>query len=422
MSKNKVLLPIILLLSLCSCSFVSTSSDSSTGASILPEENRMNNPQKAFNSEETSISSRKYVSSVNSLSEDFYQTIFDGENQVFSPISIATCFSMLLDGTDGNSKAELEAFLHYDGSFNHLDEIKNMLLRNAIDDEEAKTYLDLAQSLWIDNSFKDGIDKTYVQTMQDYYFAELFNGKLDSSIMHKALADYINQKTRDFLELTEKDFEDFEGILWLLNTIYLKSSWVNEFPKENNYTNTFYNLDGKESRATYMSQETDAFYTEYDDYAISSLSFKKGMSLNILLPDLNTDYQAVLTDQEALTNLSYFPMDDTRRIQKSEYIIPQFKTKLTYDLRTILPKMGVNDIFNPLLADLSRMGAYGCYVGKAKHGVGIEVNNEGAEAAAYTIIEVDKSMPRRFVVNHPFAYTITNSDGLILFSGVVTNF
>ena len=67
------------------------------------------------------------------------------------------------------------------------------------------------------------------------------------------------------------------------------------------------------------------------------------------------------------------------------------------------------------------MGAGGCYVSKAIHEAGIKVDNKGVEAAAYTIIEVARSsMPGAVMtLDHPFAYSITDSSGLPLFVGVV---
>ena len=379
----------------------------------------VNNPNKAYNNSVVAIDAN-YVSSVQSFSNEFLSVLKNDENNLFSPISIATCFSMLLDGTANNSKAELEKMLHYDESFNHLDAIKNMLLNCAIKDGE-EIYLDLAQSLWIDDEFKEYINADYVSKMTDYYFAELFHGQLKSSAMHKALANYINDKTNNFLKLTEKDFEDMEGILWLLNTIYTKSEWVDEFPEKNNYEGTFYNLDKTQSKVTYMNRTAEqARYYKAEDYYISSLPLKHSLDFNILLPKQGTDYQNVLSNKEALNQMLNFKNLRLGNYGEVIYNVPKFEDRCKYDLAQILPNLGVDDIFNPSLADLSPMGAYGCYVGKAIHEAGIKVDNKGVEAAAYTIIEVPKSaMPGAVLtLDHPFAYSISDSSGLPLFVGV----
>ena len=429
MNKKFLLIPATMLMAVSSCSSNASSIYTSNDPSNINNHAELfngykdylvNSPKKTYDNKVAALDTN-YVGSVQSFSSEFLNVLDNDKNNLFSPVSIATCFSMLLDGTMNNSKVELENMLHYDDSFDHLEAIKNMLLNCAIKDGD-QTYLDLAQSLWIDNSFKEGINTDYVSKMTDYYFAELFSGQLDSPEMHKVLADYINDKTNNFLNLTEKDFEDMQGILWLLNTIYTKSEWVNEFPEKSNYSGNFYNLDNTRSTVTYMTRtDEEARYYEADDYYVSSLSLKHNLNFNILLPKSGTDYQKILSNEEALNQMYNFNNLRLGQVDKVIYSVPKFEDRCKYDLVNILPNLGVKDIFDSNKADLSAMGAGGCYVGKAIHEAGIKVDNKGVEAAAYTIIEVDKSIGRdvTLTLNHPFAYCISERNGLPLFVGVV---
>ena len=197
---------------------------------------------------------------------------------------------------------------------------------------------------------------------------------------------------------------------------------MEEFKEGNNYQDAFYNLDKSQSRVTYMNRkDEEALYYEAENYYVSSLALKHSLNFNILLPKQGTDYQKVLSDKEAL-NIMY-NIKNLRIGNYGEiiYNIPKFEDRCKYDLVEILPKLGVDDIFSAQTADLSPMGAYGCFVGKAIHEAGIKVDNKGVEAAAYTIIEVDKSaMPDNILkLDHPFAYSISDSNGLPLFVGVI---
>ncbi|HHT66929.1 MAG TPA: serpin family protein, partial [Erysipelotrichaceae bacterium] len=313
----------------------------------------MNKPQKTFNSQKKDLN-EDYINSLKEFASSFYLQVSDGENEVFSPISIATCFSMLLDGAKEESQTELETLLHYNDSFNHLEEIKNMLLNNAINKVEPEVILDIAQSLWIDDSFKNAIKQDYVDKLTNYYYAEAMQGELASETMHNALADYINKKTYDFFDLTGKDFEDFGGILWLLNTIYLKSPWVTQFSEGENIKDNFSNLDGSQSIVTYMVKNMENDYYYHDDYLISSFDLESSLRMNVLLPNENTDYQAVLNNEENIANLlnyhlTKFP-DKTRG--KMHYRLPKFKLMGSYDLKEVLQEMNVKKIFNPEEANL----------------------------------------------------------------------
>ena len=442
MLKTKLLLPVIAVLVTASCSprsgeIIDPSKSSSSTSSYENHDSynafMLNAPKKAFNSSDNSNPSSAYINSLNTLSKDLYKKLFDDDNKIYSTISIANAFSMLYEGAKEESKAELEAFLHYDSSFNHQTEIQNTLLRNAINDEKSETYLDIAQSFWTDTSFKDDLKQSYIDALTNYYFAEAFNGKLKSDAMHGALADYINDKTRGFLNVKKEDFEDFGGVLWLLNTIYLKSQWSEVFPEGANIDDEFANLDNSKKVVTFMRKSETGRYQKADDYVIASLPMRHGLSFNVLLPNEGSNYKNVLTNEQALDDLHSFTSYVSKKKANINFKVPQFKIQKSIDLTSLLPQMGVNYIFDKYLANLRDIANLrpdeNLFVSKAKHEAGIELKNEGLEAAAYTIIEVSKATSVdpdnletiNFIMDHPFAYTVTNQDGIALFTGVVTN-
>ena len=101
--------------------------------------------------------------------------------------------------------------------------------------------------------------------------------------------------------------------------------------------------------------------------------------------------------------------------------------KSAFDLNDTLGRMGMPEAFGPK-ADLSGMdGTRLLYISGVFHKAWGEVNEEGTEAAAVTIVAIDKTSaggPQKvaFYVNRPFFYAITEkSTGAILFMGTVTN-
>ena len=435
MSK-KILLPIIALMSLSACS-----SNNAVTSSISPNQSiindpvfvdhRITQPNKTFNSAHQTLN-EEYISSLKAFSQDFYKAVNDDKNSVFSPLSIATCYSMLYDGALDETKAELKAMLHYSDNFNHLEEIQKMLLNTAIDDEENGTYLDLAQSLWIHDKFIDRINQDYFEKMQDYYFAESYHGVLETEEMHKMLADYINAKTNDFLHVDKDTFKEYAGILWLLNTIYLKAKWVTAFPEENNRNKKFTNIDGTANNsATFMNNSIYSSYYKAENYMISSLPYYHGLTMTILLPNEDVDYAKVLNDESAINAMVEYYNTRNHMPATINYSIPKFKTQISYELDKVLPKLGVELCFDDDKANLfglveEGMAKGNLYVERSKHEAGIEVNNGGTEAAAYTIIEVDEKAVAypdptdvQFICNRPFSYIINTSDGLPLFMGTV---
>ena len=112
--------------------------------------------------------------------------------------------------------------------------------------------------------------------------------------------------------------------------------------------------------------------------------------------------------------------------QKAVIQVPKFKLETSYELTKTLQALGISDLFSRK-ADLSKItGDTELYVSKVVHKAFIEVNEEGAEAAAATavVVRMKRSMPRmearpfEFIADHPFFFIIFDRGaGLTLFSG-----
>ena len=392
----------------------------------------LNKPNKAFNTAQTVTLNQGYIDSLNDFSLDFIQQVNEGnpENPIFSPMSIATCFSMAYDAAEEKTKEELGKLLHYDeDKFNHLDEIKNALLRSAIDDSKNKTYLNISQSFWIDTM--SSLNEEYLKTLQDYYFAEAYQGNLSN--MYNEVADWINAKTKKYLNVKGEDFKDMlQGALYaLLNTVYLKASWYYDFEEKNNTTEQFANLNKSNSRATFMNNTEDGYYYASKDYKIASLPFKDDLEFRMLLPEKDTNYAEVLNDRTALdklltVSLDKVSADENGGVLRDEisYKLPQFKVRSNYNLRKMFMDMGIQTPFKSGEANFPRLS--GGYISSAEHVAGFEANNQGVEGAAYTIIVISKSAmpepePIEFHCDRPFAYAVTTKEGIPVFMGEITN-
>ena len=423
---KKIMMAIAPLLILTSCA-------NQAGLAKL-NEFALNKPNKVFNTVQTKDLNKGYVDSLKEFSLDFFQQVNkdNPENPIFSPMSIATCFSMAYDAADGETRKELGELLHYDEkSFNHLDEIKNALLRSAINDAKKNTYLNISQSFWADNHSM--IHEDYLKTLQDYYFAEAYQGDLPN--MYNEVADWINDKTKNYLNVKGEEFQEMlsSATYALLNTVYLKSAWTNEFKEDCNYKGDFTNIGETSTKVTYMETKVeDSYYFTGEGYMISSLPFEHDLEFRMLLPNADANYTEVLNNRTALDNLLALPLntygvaDNASGVTQRgtvEYTIPQFKVRSKFDLVEMFRDRGIVIPFKPGYANFPKFD--GGYISKAQHEAGFETNNKGAEGAAYTIIVVSKGgipeEPVRFKLDRPFAYAVTTKEGIPVFMGKATS-
>ena len=94
-----------------------------------------------------------------------------------------------------------------------------------------------------------------------------------------------------------------------------------------------------------------------------------------------------------------------------EVLLPKFKLQQTLELTKALKSLNVIDLFDETKANLMDFSEKpGLAVGAARHKAFLEVNEEGAEAAAATaLIGTRSGRPldqTRFNCNHPFVFFV----------------
>lgn len=104
-----------------------------------------------------------------------------------------------------------------------------------------------------------------------------------------------------------------------------------------------------------------------------------------------------------------------------ELSLPKFTINSDLSLNTVLETMGINDLFLPEKANLSKMSHEPIFVSNVIHKAVIEVNEVGTEAAAVTAGTVAfKQHPSAFNCNRPFGFLIVERQSkTLVFSGQV---
>lgn len=105
-----------------------------------------------------------------------------------------------------------------------------------------------------------------------------------------------------------------------------------------------------------------------------------------------------------------------------ELSFPKFKLEEEYDLKPVLRGMGMTDAFDEGKADFSGMSTNNdLVISKVVHKSFIEVNEEGTEAAAATVVVIvlkSAGFVSEFRADHPFLFLIMQrSTNSVLFFG-----
>ena len=127
--------------------------------------------------------------------------------------------------------------------------------------------------------------------------------------------------------------------------------------------------------------------------------------------------------ERELTHEKLAEWSNSARMMKVEVelYLPKLKIEENYDLTSTLSNMVIQNAFDPVQADFTRMSAKkDFFLSKVIHKAFVEVNEEGTEAAAATGVLVLRSRTPRvtFKADHPFLFFIRhNKSKTILFFG-----
>ena len=202
-------------------------------------------------------------------------------------------------------------------------------------------------------------------------------------------------------------------VMVLLNALYFKGEWVKEFSENLTTTRAFYNFndESKSTQIPMMLAKDNYNYYEDSQQQIIEIPYKKDyMSAVIILPSQSIDINKYISKLDDDTIQKLIKKMSTKEVQLQ---LPKFELEFDSTLNEILKKMGMVQVFDQSLADLSGMrDGKDIYIGQVLQKTYLKVDEKGSEAAAVTAVVVQtKSMPlnnNRMIINRPFLFMLRN--------------
>lgn len=360
----------------------------------------------------------KRVQQDNAFAFDLFRQVItnnaDEKNIFISPLSVSIALGMAWNGADGETKAEMATAMKMSGMTE--DEINEyyQIMLTALPGVDPSTKLNIANSIWYRESFP--VKDEYLKVNSDYFNAEVREldfAKPDAlGIINGWCAEKTNNLIKDPLDKISAD-----AMMYLINAIYFKGIWVKKFEKDTYKTN-FYTESGNIVQVDMMQQKDTFGYQEDEMAQYLDLPYgNKAFSMTVVLPRENKTTDEVI---ENLDTEKWNSIINGFSSQEVQIYLPKFKTKGKYELKEPLMQMGMVRAFSDE-ADFSNISDIGLLISRIIHSTYCDVNQEGTEAAAVTIIEFElTSMPMNYVfnANRPFVFVIREkSTGVILFMG-----
>lgn len=333
-----------------------------------------------------------------------------GRNLVLSPFSAGMALSLLLDGSAGKTQSalfETLSYATYAGTEVYSDSLNIVTSANSI---------------WV----RKGI------AFKDNYLDYVRGGEYGAQVESRDFADratvgeingWCAEKTRGLIPSIVSELQP-ELAAILLNALYFKAPWAEEFEKSATRKETFHGATG-DQQVDFMHKTSRGYrYAGLGGWQVASLPYKNGRyAMLVALPPADADLNALTWDVELFDNVLAACQPGTQVALS----LPKFKIETTLVMNDLLSAMGAAPIFTDG-ADFSRMSAMPLAVSQILQKCFIEVGEEGTEAAAVTgafmrLTSVARPEPPvEMRVDRPFLFSIYDTTTkLILFEGRIAN-
>jgi len=384
----------------------------------------------------TSISHPDLVAQVSSSNDQFALSLLGqvkgekGVNTVMSPFSVSTVMAMVGAGSRGSTLAQISEGMNFKDQDQLLTGYSELL--PALRSNENFT-LETANSAFVMTNYQmlseyqDTIRKHFHLSLQSTDFGD---NQKSARLINDWVKDFTKEKIKDLFQ--PSSFNQNTSIV-LVNAIYFKGDWTNKFDPKLTKKSDFYLQPDQTIKVDMMNKEEKYRIARIrgrktGGYSMLELPYKGDrIVMLILLPDTGF-YGTTLEEMEQKLDFhnieKSFPKN--RDIDKIKLELPKFKIESEIPLKDVLMNLGITDMFGEG-ADLTGIDPSGkLYVSEVKQKAFIEVNEEGAEAAAATgAVMMMRSMPMpatEFKVNRPFIFLLRDKlTGMLLFQGRVND-
>lgn len=340
---------------------------------------------------------------------------------LLSPLSAALALSMAANGADGDTLAQFETVL---GGGVTLDELNAAYAQLLSDygDLDGSTECLIANSLWTDP--EGMIREDFIGKCQGIFDAQVFSQDLSAPSVVPAVNSWVSEHTNKMIpSILSEPFNENAALL-LVNALYLKNTWETEFDPNNTYLRGFYHQGSDKESMDFLNAGFVTFpYLQSETAQGAVLPYDDGrLAFFALMPEEGAEFEVWLNnlDGDTFTQI----LESRTDTEFLTLALPKFEAEWDGQLQDILSALGLAFTWGE--ADFSLLGdnPNGYYLSQVIHAAKIEVNEQGTEAAAATVVEANSGSGAppetgvTLIFDQPFLYGIVDlQTGVPLFLG-----
>lgn len=354
-------------------------------------------------------------------------------NFVFSPFSIFIVFQSAQKGAAGETKAEMDALVGPDESFT-LPELRQPSYRR-----KDVVAVKVANRLYVDSALdKNEKFQEYKELLEKEGGAAETLDFVDSAAAAAKINAFVKCRTRGHItHLIDASDLDADTRLVLVNALYFKAPWLEQFKKEDTELGSFTTPSGSKEVPFMSGKMTKApiLITKKDGVSAVALPYSDSrLRLYVFMPENLQSFESNIVDdpnilEDLITDMELTALE--KAFEEEIHIkMPKFKLAAEenkLDLAKLFRSLGATNMFDRGKADFSGItGNKDLFVSSFVHQADIDVNEDGTEATAGTGMMMTMRMmpapkkPIYVVINKPFLFQLRfvyGENNFILFNG-----
>ncbi|HMA75894.1 MAG TPA: serpin family protein, partial [Candidatus Krumholzibacteriaceae bacterium] len=221
--------------------------------SLMPQTSTGENAEKMVNN--------NIVNAYTEFGFDLYKKEINthkDENIFISPVSVSLALAMTSGGSEGETEKAILKTLNLEGIKREtLGNANKNLISNLLKDDK-DVELSIANSIWL----KKGVNfyEKFKTDTENYFFADLFSLTTADPI-NEWVEKKTNGRIKDIIESVSP-----ADIAYLVNAIYFKGSWAEEFDRKLTKPKSFYLKGGEEIKVDMMKRKDRFKYLKTEEF------------------------------------------------------------------------------------------------------------------------------------------------------------
>ena len=343
----------------------------------------------------------------------------DTSSNVFlSPLSASMALGMTMNGAAGETFAGMRGTLGF-GTMQAAE--INASYRSLIDlllGLDGNVDMRLANSIWVDQRFP--LHPAFVESSLQHFDARVTALDFRDPATVNTINGWVDQGTNGKIKTILKEI-DPAVVMYLINAVYFKGTWTQEFDPARTSPAPFRRADGGQHTVQMMfMRDAKVRALMNQEVQMVDLAYGRGaFAMTLVMPHEQPlrSWASTVTDEKWQTWVEQL------RDAEMDVSLPRFRLEYDRVLDKTLEALGMGTAFDEVAADFSGMSPFGAdlFITEVKQKTFIEVNEKGTEAAAATSVGTGPtSAPPTFRADRPFLVAIRERhSGTILFVGLI---